>query len=1024
MPDDKPAPRRCAVAGQSTTVGQSQGLHAPGCCRRGKTRQRRRPGLLPGALVLMLLLPGSDLHAQPTWPAAARQLLPVLQAVSDSTNRLLHEIGVWQAQGGQLRGAQQARWALLLAGLNQGYQHLLTFSDDWEFARRLPPSQFASRFDTAAARTPSRALLVHTGMLRLLLAADRALYAMIDTLRRSIGSSLALQQRLNEGNRAFGLQYGIFESMTAAYFDASRQRRTRSRWRQLHHRRRTAGRILQDGDPALLAELEALLADPRLLQIARQNEIAARAAATWAAVAALRAPSADLASRTLHNASQFFGNLVGTTLFRLASLAGIGEWRGHALPAMHRYYPSPDQPAAAVHPGKVEELAAALQAGDILFEKTRFAITDKLIPGYFGHVAIYLESYEALRALGIFETAELQQALNGMPLVEIEAKLDDCAAALQHLADKPEWLQLAALRRRLAGESYQGRPLNPLLFEALYRLRDRHGNVIEALRDGQTLAPHTGGVTLNRFEDFLHVDDLAAVRLRPEQRTRHTLARFLALALLQYGKPYDFRFDVNTLDAIVCSELIYHSFVEVNFATETSLGSRTISPDHVAQQAGVATTLAGQRLQPPFALQQWLVQAMPFYPLPAAHARSDSLVQRAFMAHVREQQGGLQLLSDRERREWTALQDSAARWRARESERLRRLPVPATVRWQPPAEGRAVQRRRVNFYIALAEELAHARAAGASAAGLAARQTRALLQYARRDSAGLAPAEMARLLADDFASWQAGAAYRPDYLNLLGGPARLALAVFGAATLQQDQAFGRGIGLRLAGNHEAPRVGLGFTQHYTFLPVELLLFDDRGRERQRWQGGASLARLQKNYTHGGHLALQALHWHKSAYATTFVPFALAAGGDKGPLTTALHLVRLGNGHYRGGLYLGEMMRVELGAWDFYHGRRAGALVNFHYGARLQCTLGAFRAFAEGSLGERLGELAARRTGRSAAWPEMRDWRFGLELTGSNLYRPTRHRLTFSVREDHALFRRGRVHSERRVRVQYEWSLND
>jgi len=53
-------------------------------------------------------------------------------------------------------------------------------------------------------------------------------------------------------------------------------------------------------------------------------------------------------------------------------------------------------------------LRHTLQAGDILLEKTPFRLTDKLIPGYWGHAAIWVGSEEELQALGIWDDPLVQ----------------------------------------------------------------------------------------------------------------------------------------------------------------------------------------------------------------------------------------------------------------------------------------------------------------------------------------------------------------------------------------------------------------------------------------------------------------------------------------------------------------------------------------------------------------------------------------------------------------------------------------
>jgi len=98
--------------------------------------------------------------------------------------------------------------------------------------------------------------------------------------------------------------------------------------------------------------------------------------------------------------------------------------------------------------------------------------------------------------------------------------------------------------------------------------------VIEALR---------GGVQINTLEHFMDVDDVAILRQSglAENGTQNGLIR----AFRQIGKEYDFNFDVETADKIVCSELAYVVFTDVKWPTEKMVGRSTISPDNVACMA-------------------------------------------------------------------------------------------------------------------------------------------------------------------------------------------------------------------------------------------------------------------------------------------------------------------------------------------------------------------------------------------------------------------------------------------------------
>ena len=163
------------------------------------------------------------------------------------------------------------------------------------------------------------------------------------------------------------------------------------------------------------------------------------------------------------------------------------------------------------------QIRQQLQAGDILLEKTPFRLTDKFIPGHWGHVAMWIGSEAELKALGIWN----------------------------HPVVRP------------------------------YQKTIQAGNsVVEALRQG---------VVLNPIEHFLNIDDLAV--LRTTDTDSRTAADAIILALRQLGKAYDFNFDVETTDRIVCSELVYLAYTHIKWPTEKMLGRSTISPDNVARRA-------------------------------------------------------------------------------------------------------------------------------------------------------------------------------------------------------------------------------------------------------------------------------------------------------------------------------------------------------------------------------------------------------------------------------------------------------
>ena len=75
--------------------------------------------------------------------------------------------------------------------------------------------------------------------------------------------------------------------------------------------------------------------------------------------------------------SMFFGNAVGLVETRKGKLYGKS--------------------------GMLTEVKATLKPGDILLEKTPFRLTDKLIPGYWGHAAVWVGTEAELKELGIWD---------------------------------------------------------------------------------------------------------------------------------------------------------------------------------------------------------------------------------------------------------------------------------------------------------------------------------------------------------------------------------------------------------------------------------------------------------------------------------------------------------------------------------------------------------------------------------------------------------------------------------------------
>ena len=178
---------------------------------------------------------------------------------------------------------------------------------------------------------------------------------------------------------------------------------------------------------------------------------------------------------------------------------------------------------------KQSEIIANMQPLDILLEKAPFRLTDHLIPGYWSHVALWSGTENELRELGVWDE---------LPTIYNEAKE----------------------KYHYSGPDFQ---------EAI-----RNGHmVIEALRPG---------VQIKTLQHFLNIDDLGVLRFNG--LTIENKRSYLLNAFSQIGKSYDFNFDVESKNEIVCSELIYISFDDLDWNTSKTAGRYTISPDNVAQK--------------------------------------------------------------------------------------------------------------------------------------------------------------------------------------------------------------------------------------------------------------------------------------------------------------------------------------------------------------------------------------------------------------------------------------------------------
>lgn len=166
---------------------------------------------------------------------------------------------------------------------------------------------------------------------------------------------------------------------------------------------------------------------------------------------------------------------------------------------------------------ELNKISSKLKPLDILLEKTPFRLTDKFIPGHWGHVAIWTGTKDELIAHDLWDHPVIKPHQNA---IEFENK-----------------------------------------------------RIIEALRPG---------VQINTLKHFMNIDDLAVVRMN--NLNEENTEKYLINSFKQLGKKYDFNFDVETDEKIVCSELAYVTFNDIEWNTSKAVGRYTISPDNVGEK--------------------------------------------------------------------------------------------------------------------------------------------------------------------------------------------------------------------------------------------------------------------------------------------------------------------------------------------------------------------------------------------------------------------------------------------------------
>lgn len=224
----------------------------------------------------------------------------------------------------------------------------------------------------------------------------------------------------------------------------------------------------------------------------------------------------------------------------------------------------------------IRSLEQELRPLDIVLEKTPNRLTDKFIPGHYGHVAIWAGTEEELKGISDLSVNETD-SLDGYEI------------------NWTAWDELGRNYNFVIGNKY-----SDVMKHNVERFSEAHGfektdSYQKWLKNGhmmmEALRP---GVQLNTLDHFMDIDDLVVLRPRlcanvaPPCLSEQEVFDALKNGFRQIGKDYDFDFDVHSDEKIVCSEyaIKVFQFESIDWETSKSVASMaSISPDQVAFKA-------------------------------------------------------------------------------------------------------------------------------------------------------------------------------------------------------------------------------------------------------------------------------------------------------------------------------------------------------------------------------------------------------------------------------------------------------
>lgn len=225
--------------------------------------------------------------------------------------------------------------------------------------------------------------------------------------------------------------------------------------------------------------------------------------------------------------------------------------------------------------GKVEEFHNELEPGDILIERRDWYSSNAFLPGYWPHGALYVGTPDDWKKDK--DENFLRKVIKELKrLVDIEDRNktdarqteEDGKTHIQKMRELIEALELVDNEN----------PPDQKMGELIKKLNEKQ--IIEAVSEGvihNTIEHSVGGAS-------------SVFALRPKKLMPGERAEAVAQAFFYIGRPYDFDFDFDTPNTLVCTEVVYRCYggnsdeATLKFPLVTLMGRRTLPAHQIAIQ--------------------------------------------------------------------------------------------------------------------------------------------------------------------------------------------------------------------------------------------------------------------------------------------------------------------------------------------------------------------------------------------------------------------------------------------------------